>query len=219
MHSLGYHNSWFLHKLDNQTPETSRQSNVITFFRTDVKSYYIDIIHLKRHATTIPFYSVYVKKGEYNPIDYYSNRENHRNKFTIEDMHSFLKSLVFPELHTNKPELSEDDYAFLYKQMADNNHLNYILHDKLSDSAIKIFNNSGKDDGFMIDNAYVVDTRNGVDFFLSVVIKCNKTDMSEEEYEQTGMSFIKNISRIVHEHAINEKERTVNFDDFLRKIK
>jgi hypothetical protein len=128
---------------------------------------------------------------------------------------------VFPELHTNKPELSEDDYAFLYKQMADNNYLNYIMRDKLSDSAIKIFNNSGKDDGFMIDNAYVVDTRNGVDFFLSVVIKCNKTDMSEKgyEYEHTGMSFMKNVSRIVREHAINEKEITVNFDDFLRKIK
>jgi hypothetical protein len=184
-----------------------------------------------------------VKKGEYNPVDYYSNRKKilldkrfikdsvivdstadftHRNKFTIEDMHCFLKSLVFPEAYTNKLALSEDDYTFLYKQMADNNHLNYIMHDKLDDDAIKIFNNSGKGAGFMIDNAYIIDTRNGVDFFLTVVIKCNKTDILDEkyyEYEQTGLSFMKNISKIVHEHAVNKKGKTVNFDDFLNKIK
>jgi hypothetical protein len=221
MHSLGYCNSWFLHKLDNKSPETSRQSNMVTFFRTDVKSYYIDIIHLKRHPTTIPFYSVYVKKGEYNPIDYYANSEENRNKFTIEDMHGFLKSLTFPDVHANKPELSDDDYAFLFKQMAHNNDFNYIMNDKLSDSAIKIFNNPGKDAGFMIDNAYIIDTRNGVDFFLSVVIKCNKTGVQEEDckYEQAGLSFMKNVSRVVHQHAIGKKEKTVNFDDFLNKIK
>jgi hypothetical protein len=243
IHSLGYRDSWFLHKIDNSVPYASRQSNTVTFFRTDVQSYYIDIIYLKRHPTTIPFFSVYVKKGEYNPDDYYSNREKiflgkgyvkdgnivdsavdftHRNKFTIENMHSFLKSIVFPDVHANKPGLSEDDYAFLYKQMAVNNDLNYIMHDRLDDDAIKIFNNSGKGAGFMIDNAYIIDTRNGVDFFLTVVIKCNKTGILGDgycEYEKTGMPFMKNISRIVHEHAINEKEKTVNFDDFLNRIK
>jgi hypothetical protein len=244
MHNLGYHNSWFLHKLDHKHPETSRQTNVVTFFRTDVSSYYIDIIYLKRHPTIIPFYSVYVKESEYNPIDYYSNRKKillgkgfvkngavvdsavdftYKNKFTIEDMHGFLKSIMFPQVHNNKPELSDDDYAFLYRQMAvnDENH-NYILNDKLGDPSIKIFNNSGKGAGFMIDNAYIIDTRNGVDFFLTVVIKCNKADIIGEEYyeyETTGRSFMKKISRLIHEYEINEKEKTVNFDDFLNKIK
>jgi hypothetical protein len=244
MHSLGYHNSWFLHKFDNTPPTTSRQSNVVTFFRTDVKSYYIDIIYLKRHPTIIPFYSVYVKQGEYNPDNYYSKQSTvflgkgfvqngnivdsavdftHKNKFTIEDMHGFLKSLIFPEIHINTPKLSEDDYAFLYKQMADNNDkLNYILNDKLNDPSIKIFNNSGKDAGFMIDNAYVIDTRNGIDFFLTVVIKCNKADILGEEYyeyDEIGLSFMKNISKLIHEYALKEKKNSVNFDSFLNKIK
>jgi hypothetical protein len=244
MHNLGYRNSWFLHKLDDKPPVTSRQTNVVTFFRTDVNSYYIDIVYLKRHPTTIPFYSVYVKGSEYNPVDYYSIQKKillgkgfvqngivvdsaadftYRNKFTIEDMHGFLKSIVFPQVHKNKPGLSDDDYAFLYRQMAVNNeNHNYILNDRLDDSSIKIFNNSGKGAGFMIDNAYVIDTRNGVDFFLTVVIKCNKADILGEEYyeyETTGLSFMKKISRLVHEYEINEKEKTVNFDDFLNKIK
>jgi hypothetical protein len=244
MHNLGYHNSWFLHKLDNNHPVTSRQTNVITFFRTDVSSHYRDIISLKHHPTTIPFYSVYVKESEYNPVDYYFNREKillgkgfvkngavvdsaadftYKNKFTIEDMHGFLKSVIFPQVHKNKPELSDDDYAFLYRQMSVNNeNRNYILNDRLGDPSVRIFNNSGKGAGFMIDNAYVIDTRNGVDFFLTVVIKCNRADILGEEYyeyEKTGLPFIKKISRLVHEYAINEKEQTVNFDDFLNKIK
>jgi hypothetical protein len=244
MHSLGYNNSWFLHKLDNNPPETSRQSNNITFFRVDVKSYYIDIIYLKRHPTMIPFYSVYVNKGEYNPVDYYTGRTEillgkgfvqdsvvvnspadftYRNKFPIEEMHSFLKSLMFPEICGSKLQLSEDDYTFLYKQMANNNeNLNYILNDRLNDESIKIFNNSGKGAGFMIDNAYVVDTRNGVDFFLTVVIKCNKTDIFGDEYyeyDTTGLSFMKNISKFIHTHTINERTKSVNFDELVNRIK
>jgi hypothetical protein len=208
-----------------------------------VQSYYIDIIYLKRHPTTIPFSSVYVKKAEYNPVDYYSNREKIligkgfvqdgnlvnsaadftcKNKFTIENMHNFLKSLVFPEVHKNKLNLSDDDYSCLFKQMIDNNDFNYILNDKLRDTAIKIFNNSGKDAGFMIDNAYIIDTRNGVDFFLTVVIRCNKADILGEEYyeyEQTGLSFMRNVSMVIHEHAISEKGESVNFDKFLNKLK
>ncbi|MDR2383436.1 MAG: serine hydrolase [Prevotellaceae bacterium] len=243
MHSLGYHNSWFLHKLDNASPINSRQSNNVTFFRADVQSYYIDIIYLKRHPTIIPFYSVYVDKGEYNPVDYYANQPKtllaarflrngdivdslvdftHRNKFTIEDMHGFLKSLIFPEIYGNKFGLSEDDYAFLYQQMLVNNNLNYILNDKLDEPSIKIFNNSGKGAGFMIDNAYVVDTKNGVDFFLTIVIKCNKNGIFGEkyyEYEKTGLLFMKNISNLIHQYEINEQESFVNFDSFLSKIK
>jgi hypothetical protein len=242
MHSLGYNNSWFLHKLDSKAPEASRQSNIITFFKTGVQSYYIDIIYLKRHPTTIPFFSIYVKKGEYNPDNYYSSQVQrllgkgfvkdgavvkspadftNRNKFTVEDMHDFLKSLIFPEAYKNRLELSEDDYAFLYRQMAENNvGFNYIMNDRLSDTLIKIFNNSGKGTGFMLDNAYIVDTRNGIDFFLTVVIKCNKDDIFGEEYyeyEKTGMSFMKNISNFIHEYEINRKKTATNFDKFLNK--
>jgi hypothetical protein len=243
MHELGYPDSWLLHKLNSEAPEMSRQSNTVTFFRTDVKGFYVDIIYLKRHPTTIPFFSTYVKNGEYNPIDYYSNRPKtllgkgyvkngnvvdsaadftNRNKFTVENMHAFLKSIVFPDVHKNKPELSDDDYAFLYKQMLENNaDFNYIMNDRLNDSSIKIFNNSGKDAGFMVDNAYIIDTKNGTDFFLTIAVKCNKSDIFGEEYyeyEKTGLSLMKNISNCIHRYEINRKRQNVNFDEFLSKI-
>jgi hypothetical protein len=243
MHSLGYVDSWFLHKYKH-APGVSRQSNNVTFFRTDVRGYYIDIIHLKRHPTIIPFYSIYVKKGEYNPDDYYSNRAKIHlgkgfvrdgavvdsamdftayNKFTIENMHDFMKMLAFPEEHGNRLNLSEDDYAFLFRQMMVNDSSsNYIMNDRLNDPSIKIFNNSGKGMGFMIDNAYIVDTRNGVDFLLTVVLKCNKTDIFGEEYyeyEKTGLSLMRNIGNLIHEYEINRKKSDASPTNFLDKIK
>jgi hypothetical protein len=185
-----------------------------------------------------------VDKGENNPVNYYAVQTEtllgkgfvkngvvvdsaadftYRNKFPIEDMHNFLKSLMFPEICGSKLKLSEDDYTFLYKQMADNNeNLNYILNDRLNDESIKIFNNSGKGVGFMIDNAYIVDTRNGVDFFLTVVIKCNKADILDDEYyeyETTGLSFMKNISKFIHAHVVNERKTPANFDELVNRIK
>jgi hypothetical protein len=244
MHYLGYYDSWFLHKLDNKDPEDSRQSNTVTFFRTDMKSYFVDIIYLKRYTTKIPFYSVYVKNAEYNQNDYYSNRakvlmgkgfvengnvvDSHmdftkRNKFTIKDMHNFLKSIIFPEFQKNKLNLTDQDYAFLYKQMsmANNNNTNYILSHKLDDPSIKIFNNSGKMMGFMIDNAYVIDTKNGVDFFLTAVINCNRKNIFGEEYyeyDEIGLPFMKNIGDFIHQYEIKNREKAVNFDTFLNKI-
>jgi hypothetical protein len=246
IHQLGYNDSWFMHKLDGKAPHTSRQSNIVTFFRTDMKSYFVDIIYLKRHTTTIPFYSVYVKKGEHNPVDYYSSNEKlllgkgvvengnivdsslnftHTNKFTIEDIHNFLKSLMFPEIQKNKFFLTDEDYIFLYQQLSANkaqDKANYLLSDKINDSTITIFNNSGKDLGFMIDNVYVIDKKNGVEFFLTVVMNCNKENIFGDEYyeyETTGLTFMKNLSNFIHQYAIEKKKNHVNFDAFLEKLK
>ncbi|MDR1340518.1 MAG: serine hydrolase [Prevotellaceae bacterium] len=243
MHSLGFGNSWFLNKF-NHAGGDSRQSNNVTFFRTDIKGYYIDIIYLKRHPTTIPFYSIYVKKGEYNPDDYYSNRAkillgkgfvrdgavvdsamdfSAHDKFTVEDMHGFMKMLAFPGEHKNRLRLSEDDCAFLFRQMMVNDSsFNYIMNDRLNDPSIRIFNNPGKDMGFMIDNAYILDTKNGVDFLLTVALKCNRADIFGEEYyeyEKTGLYFMKNISSLIYEYEINRKKSDARPAGFLDTIK
>jgi hypothetical protein len=225
-----------------------------------MKSYFVDIINLKRHTTNIPFYSVYVKKEEFNPVDYFSGRPRillgngfaegdsvnrtpldftYRNKFTIEDMHRFLKSLIFPETQKAKPELTDEDYAFLYKYMSmypadsqdpkysadsyPNNHSKYIFGDKLNPS-VKVFNNSGQDFGFMIDNAYIIDTENGVDFLLTAVVKCNKSNIFGEkyyEYETTGQQFMKNIGNLILRYEIENKKdgETPDFNLILNKIK
>jgi hypothetical protein len=233
MHSLGYGNSWFLHKFGH-TLEDSRHSHAVTFFCTDVQSFYIDIVTLKRYPTTIPFSSIYEKKAEYNHNDYsttikklYSGKKNskksaetdfiYHNKFTIEDMHGFLKLLTYPEAHKKQLNLSDEDYSFLLRQMMVNDsNSNYIFNDKLSDTTIKIFNNSGRDKdlGFMVDNAYIVDPETGIDFFLTVAIKCN-----EKCEDKTLLSFIKNVSNIIYQYELGRKKNGLAPHNFLDRIK
>ena len=218
---LGYKKSWFLHKLDNKHPEESRHTSSLIFFKTNIKSYFIDIMFLKRHPTIVPFLNVYIKKAESNPDDYYSAQppildgKAHvkndtlvhepmnfakMNRFPITEMHEFLKTVIFPELHANKPNLSDEDYRLLYKYLLANK--NHILGDH-HDPAVKVFNNSGKDLGFLIDNAYIVNTATGTDMLMTIVVKCNRDDIFHEnshEYETVGLPFIRKASQVIYEH-------------------
>jgi len=245
MHELGYKDSWFLHKLDNEDTKESRLTNRITFYRNDIQSYYYDIIHLKRHASIIPFFGIYTKNEEYNTVDYYSNRKKlhlgkgyiedgkqinspldftNKNSYTVENYHSFLKALIFPETQKYKLNLTNEDYRFLYKYMSaaddssDNFH-KYIMGNNLN-SSIKTFNISGRDFGFMADNAYVIDTENNIEFLLTIVINCNEENIFGEnykeehyKYETVGLPFIKEVSSIIHKYEIKNKNKR-NIPDF-----
>ena len=262
MHSLGYRDSWFLHKLDRLDPRESRRSNIVTFFKTDVQSYFVDIIYLKRHSTTIPFYSVYVKKEESNPEDFYSNRKDilsgkgrvengttvnapmnfkHYNKFTLADMHEFLKNTIFPKEQRVAMNLKDEDYSLLYKYMSmspadsefseyasraeyPDDYCKYLFGNRLRDASLKVFNSSGKGLGFIIDNSYVIDTRNGIDFFITVMVKCNRDDVFGDDqalYSQVGIPLMRRIAETIHANEIKRKDGTdrTSFNEFLDKIK
>ncbi|MDR0559985.1 MAG: serine hydrolase [Prevotellaceae bacterium] len=258
-HELGYANTWFLHKFNNEQPEKSRHSNSVTFFKTNVPSYFIDLVFQKRQNTTMPFLSVYINNAENNPDDYYSIQKNlplgkgyikndslvrepmdfkKMNKYSIEDMHNFLKSLIFPDSQTRKLNLKESDYNLIYRYLSmfpsevrypkhsreqyPDGFKRYILKDRIGDPSIKIFGNSGKDFGFLIDNAYVIDKQNGIDFLLTVVIKCNRENIFGEnyyEYEKIGEPFIREVSKIIYEYEISSRKNFTDFTDFLNGFK
>jgi hypothetical protein len=261
MHSLGYRNSWFLHKFDRLDPQESRRTNIVTFFKTDVQSYFVDIIYLKRNSTTIPFYSVYVKKEESNPEDFYSYRKNifagkgriengttvnepmnfkYYNKFTLADMHEFLKNMIFPENQRVRMNLKDGDYSLLYKYMSmapadsefseyasrteyPDDYCKYLFGNRPGDASLKVFSNSGKGLGFIIDNSYVIDTKNGIDFFLTVMVKCNRDDIfgdNQPLYSQIGIPLMRRIAQTVHNNEIKRKTgEYTSFNEFLDKTK
>jgi hypothetical protein len=264
MHSLGYRDSWFLHKfdrLDRLDPLESRRTNIVTFFKTDVQSYFVDIIYLKRHSTTIPFYSVYVKKEESNPEDFYSYRKDipvgkglvkngttvnvpmnfkHYNKFTLVDMHEFLKNAIFPENQRVRMNLKDEDYSLLYKYMSlppadsefseyasraeyPDDYCKYLFGNRMGDPALKVFSNSGKGLGFILENSYVIDTKNGIDFFLTVMVKCNRDDIFGDDqplYSQVGIPLMRRIARTVHASEIERKTgERISFNEFLDRLK
>jgi hypothetical protein len=84
---------------------------------------------------------------------------------------------------------------------------------------IKIFNKEGDAYGFLLDNAYVVDTLNKVEFMLSAVIYCNSDGIQNDnkyDYDSVGFPFYKHIGELVYQYELQRKKNYLpNFDSLL----
>jgi hypothetical protein len=77
-------------------------------------------------------------------------------------------------------------------------------------SNIRIFNKVGDAYGYLIDNAYVVDFENKVEFLLSAVINTNTDGVyndNQYEYETLGFPFMKNIGQTVYQYELKRRRK------------
>ncbi|MEL6821744.1 MAG: hypothetical protein AAFP70_08290, partial [Calditrichota bacterium] len=73
---------------------------------------------------------------------------------------------------------------------------------------IRIYNKVGQAYGYLIDNAYVADFKNNVEFLLSVVIQVNENNIYNDnnyEYDKTGLPFIAELGRVIYQHELKRK--------------
>ncbi|MNQ90478.1 hypothetical protein D3C85_1058210 [compost metagenome] len=73
---------------------------------------------------------------------------------------------------------------------------------------IQIFNKYGDSYGFIIDNAYIVDAKNKVEFFLTAVVQSNEDGIYNDgkyEYETVCYPFMKNLGRSIYEYELQRK--------------
>ena len=75
--------------------------------------------------------------------------------------------------------------------------------------------------GFLIDNAYVIDTVNDVEFFLSAVIYINKNEILNDdqyEYYELGLPFLAKLGKIIYNYELKrEKAISPDFSRYLHK--
>jgi len=147
-----------------------------------------------------------------------------KNYMNLEDQHELLKRLIFPKIYTKEKQfnLNDSDYRFLYKEMSilprqsdypsfpDYNkyydgYCKFLLFsntkDKIPDN-IKIFNKVGLAYGFVIDNAYIVDTKNNIEFLLTAVIYSNSNQTMNDDvydYEKISIPFLASLGRIIYD--------------------
>ena len=185
--------------------------------------------------------NAYLKNGEKinNAMDF-----TQKNYFKLSDQHHFLRQIIFPGTIMNddqKLNLSESDYNFLYEWMQKlprqstfptyNDYLRYYdgyckffiygdSKEKMPDN-IKIFNSVGWAYGFLIDNAYVIDTVNDVEFFLSAVIYINKNEILNDDqyqYYELGLPFLAKLGKIIYNYELKrEKAISPDFSRYLHK--
>jgi hypothetical protein len=228
--SKGYSNTRILKRLVPASEEENKRTNPARFF-SDGKLVY----QQKEQVSDLQFdfgKKVELASGFYRgktlvnePMDF-----TRHNKFPLEEQQQVLQSLMFPESTAKmKFELSKDDYTFLYKYMSmppskseyprydsttfPDNYVKFFWSEgtesKIPDH-IKIFNKAGLAYGFLIDNAYVIDSKNDVEYMISAVIYTNKDGILNDdkyEYDEIGFPFFKEIGDIIYKHELKRKRK------------
>lgn len=168
-----------------------------------------------------------------------------KNVFTIKDQQSLMKRLMMPEAYAAKERfnLSTADYKLIYTYMSKlPTESDYPKYDEKEfwptyakmlfygreknveiDPNIRSFNKYGDSYGFIIDNAYIVDFKNGIEFFLTAVVQSNEDGIYNDgkyEYETVCYPFMKNLGQSIYEHELQRKKiNNPNLSKYLMNYK
>ena len=146
-----------------------------------------------------------------------------KNAYPLQAQHDVIKALMFPEAVDERMRfrLSEDDYAFVYRNMSaypgDSGIPEYADAERYPDGYVKflmfggdapaipdnirIFNKVGDAYGFLTDAAYIVDFENGVEFILAATIFTNANQTFNDnvyEYDEIGLPFMRHLGQAVY---------------------
>ena len=158
------------------------------------------------------------------PMDF-----NRKNATSLSDLQRALREILFPGSVNGDTifDLSEEDYAFLRKYLSQlpretaypdyggkpDNYCKFFLYGDDDEARIperlRIFNKIGLAYGFTIDNAYIVDFENKVEFLLTAVIYTNRNGILNDgkyEYEELGFTFMAELGRIIYAYELQRKK-------------
>ena len=167
----------------------------------------------------------------------------YKNNYPIETQQAILRTVLFPETvpASQRFDLTEDDYTLVrqYMSMSPLESKNPKYPDRDSAGSydsyckflmfgdnkkpmpknIRIFNKVGDAYGFLIDNAYIVDFKNGVEFMLTVTIYCNSDGIFNDDkydYDAVGYPFMANIGKAIYDYEVKRKrKRKPNLSKFI----
>lgn len=170
------------------------------------------------------------------PFDFSQN-----NIYPLVDQQSVLRRLLFPETYpeNDRFNLTDDQYKFIYKYMSmwptESKHPTYSPPEYFpayckwlfygGDSLavinpnIRIFNKIGDSYGYDIDNAYIVDFKNKVEFIISAVVQSNDDEIYNDnkyEYKTVCLPFMKNLAQTIYQYELKRERK---FKPDLKKFK
>jgi hypothetical protein len=157
-----------------------------------------------------------------------------KNVYTIADQQMVLKRLLFPETFPKDQQfdLKPEDYKFIYKYMSmfptESKKPTYNTPDYFpayckylfygDDSAavinpsIRIFNKIGDSYGYVIDNAYIVDFKNKVEFIVTAVVQSNDDGIYNDnkyEYKTVCQPFMKNLGQVIYQYELQRPKENL----------
>lgn len=231
LHRKGYADVRLLHRLSVfLSPDENRHTNPFTFYLGNNTVYRQPIVqNPNTYLNQLKETSLgkgYMQDGKLveEPMDF-----SGKNYISVETLQEILKSVMFPEAVPERQRfnLTPDDYTFLYKYLSmlpresdfpsysteeyPDSYGKFLMYGNSKEPIpehIRIFNKIGDAYGFMIDNAYVVDFENKVEFLLTAVILVNEDEIFNDgkyEYEEEGFPFMRDLGQVVYQHELKRK--------------
>ena len=214
--------------------EAAKHTNAIDFYKGDRLIYHqptqYDANAYPMHLDNMIQGKGYIDKNEklvMQPFDF-----SDKNVYTIADQQMVLKRLLFPETFPKEQQynLKPDDYKFIYHYMSmfpnESKKPTYNAPDYYpayckflfygGDSSavinpnIRIFNKVGDSYGYDIDNAYIVDSKNKVEFILTAVVQSNEDGIYNDniyEYKTVCLPFMKNLGQVIYQYELNRPKK------------
>ncbi len=151
-----------------------------------------------------------------------------KNYYPIETQHEFLKKVIFANQYkpNEKLNLSKKQLAFVHKAMHTlprnigydasmyyDGYCKFFLFGDTKENIpenIKIYNKVGDAYGTLTDCAYVVDSKNKIEFLLNATILVNKNDLFNDnnyEYEEIGIPFLAELGREIYAIELTGKRK------------
>ncbi|WP_347158364.1 serine hydrolase [Pontibacter chitinilyticus] len=234
LHQKGLQDVRLVHRLSIfLTPDENRHTNPFTFYKGDSVLYRQPLVNnpvpLPNPPKQTMLGKAYMKDDTLlvqGPMDF-----SEKNYITVEALQGILKRVLFPESvpAQQRFNLTADDYAFLYKYMSmlpresdfpkydpqeyPDSYVKFLMYGDSKERIpgnIRIFNKIGDAYGFMIDNAYVVDFDNNVEFMLTAVILVNEDEIfnnGEYEYEEEGFPFMQHLGQVFYQHELKRRKK------------
>jgi hypothetical protein len=228
----GFNNSKIIHRLSvARTPRQNMETNPIKFYNEAGNILYEQPARIESTDVELNL------QGTLKGVGYYSNGElinepkdfSLNNYFSLRDQQELLMRIFYPEQFDEfeRFNLTEDDYIFLRKYMSmlpkesecpkysyDKYYDGYVKFLMFGDtkekipSNIKIYSKSGLAYGYLIDNAYIVDEQNGIEFFLSATVHVNENQIYNDdnyEYDEIGLPFLAKLGKAIYNYELNLK--------------
>ena len=228
----GFKNVQLLHRLNIYLTEAeNRNTNPVKFYDANEKLLYEQAAQNNTTKYTSRNDSLgngYYKGGKLliKPMDF-----SKKNKLGIEELNKIVIGIVFPDKlkASERFNITEADRQFVLKYMSqyptESNYPPYAadtanywatyckflyygaVKEKPAEN-IRIFNKVGDAYGHVIDAAYIVDYKNNIEFFVSVIIYCNNDGILNDDkydYETIGFPFMKNLGRVIYDYELKRK--------------
>ncbi|TCD04211.1 hypothetical protein EZ449_18050 [Pedobacter frigidisoli] len=230
----GLNNSRILNRLAiGDAGESAKHTNPIKFFNGD-KLIYNQPEQYDPKEYELSLSNLVMGKGYLDSADKLVNKPFNmggKNAFAVNDQQMLMQKLIFPEAFpiNERFNLTKDDYTLIYTYMSmyptESNFPKYKANEFwptyakmlfygrekiVPDQSIRIFNKYGDSYGFIIDNSYFVDFKNGVEYFLTAVIQSNEDGIYNDnkyEYDTVCFPFMKNLGKLIYDLELKKGKK------------